>query len=235
MRVAAKSKQMRQVVAPAGVVPNPLGRRGRKKRETRERILEMARGLFMTKGYNGTTVEEIAEAAEVSRATFFNYFPVKPLLLSEMVEGMMEHFESRVAKQLRHPATMTGRLRDFFHYSLQVIERDRDMARLALIESFSGRANPSVQPERLRRMHRSLEALLRDGIERGDVRTDFSLPLLVAMVAGAHNQIVLAWLSDPKYPLGERLHEAARLLGESLSPPNSHPYRRSPKGESRRT
>lgn len=216
---------MRPALTPVGAAPKPLGRRGRKKQETRERILEMARRLFAAKGYNGTTVEEIAEAAEVSRATFFNYFPVKPILLSEMVDPMMERFERRVTEQLRRPATTTERLRNFFHYSLQAIERDRELARLLLIESFSGRADHSVQHERLRRMHRSVEALLRDGIERGDVRTDFALALLVAMVAGAHNQIVLAWLSDPRYPLGERLHEAARLIGEALSPPAARQIR----------
>jgi len=213
-----RSKAILPVLTPVQGGPKPLGRRGRKKQETRERILEMARRLFAVKGYNGTTVEEIAEAAKVSRATFFNYFPVKPILLSEMVKRMMERFERRVAEQLRSPASTTDRLRSFFHYSLQAIERDRDLARLLLIESFSGRADPSVQHDRVRRMHRSLEALLRDGIERGDVRTDFALPLLVALVTGAHNQIVLAWLSDPKYPLRERLHEAAQLIGEALTP-----------------
>lgn len=221
---------MRQVFAPLGTSPKPLGRRGRKKQATRERIIEMARRLFATKGYNGTTVEEIAEAAAVSRATFFNYFPVKSILLAEMVEGMLERFESRIAELLCHPASTTERLRDFFNLSLPAIERDRELARLLLIESFSGRADPSVQHERVRRMHRSLQAVLRDGIERGDVRTDFDLSLLVAIVAGAHNQIVLAWLSDPKYPIGEQLREAARLIGEALSPAiaQAEPRRRAP-------
>lgn len=188
----------------------------------------MARRLFAAKGYNGTTVEEIAEAADVSRATFFNYFPVKPILLAEMVERMMERFERRVAEQLQRPASTMDRLQDFFLYSLQAIERDRDLARLLLIESFNGRGDLALQRERLRRVHRSLETLLRDGIARGDVRTDFALPLLVDMVAGAFNQVVLGWLTDPKYPLGERLHQAARLIGETVSPPAARSIRRRP-------
>lgn len=62
-------------------VPDPaepvLGLRERKKIKTREAIRAAAYGLFETRGYDATTVEQIAAAAEVSPSTFFRYFPVK--------------------------------------------------------------------------------------------------------------------------------------------------------------
>ncbi|RXZ32706.1 TetR family transcriptional regulator [Oxalobacteraceae bacterium CAVE-383] len=57
------------------------GRRERKRRETRERIAEAAKKLFLKNGFDGTTIEDITEAADVSKRTFFGYFPSKEDLI----------------------------------------------------------------------------------------------------------------------------------------------------------
>ncbi|WP_431924826.1 TetR family transcriptional regulator [Nonomuraea jabiensis] len=59
-----------------------IGLRERKKARTRETILREAFRLFRERGYTVTTVEQIAEAAEISPATFFRYFPTKEDLVT---------------------------------------------------------------------------------------------------------------------------------------------------------
>lgn len=65
-----------QKVTIADVI-HATGLRQRKKERRRKAIIEAAWGLFREKGYDATTIDEIADRAEISRRTFFRYFPCK--------------------------------------------------------------------------------------------------------------------------------------------------------------
>jgi AcrR family transcriptional regulator len=90
----------------------PAGLRERKKLRTRLAIQEHALRLFREQGYRETTVEEIAEAAEVSPSTFFRYFRTKEdvVLFDALDPVMIESFR-------RQPAELSpiGALRAAFH------------------------------------------------------------------------------------------------------------------------
>jgi AcrR family transcriptional regulator len=64
-----------------GTEPTRPGLRERKKARTRALIQEHALRLFLGQGYDATSIEQIADAAEVSPSTVFRYFPTKPDLV----------------------------------------------------------------------------------------------------------------------------------------------------------
>ncbi|WP_454814178.1 TetR/AcrR family transcriptional regulator [Labrys neptuniae] len=73
------------------VLERPQGLRERKRRETSERIIDEGLKLFVKHGYEGTTLDAIAQAAGISRRTFFYYFKSKEdVLLSARDGGFRE-------------------------------------------------------------------------------------------------------------------------------------------------
>lgn len=75
--------------------PN-LTMRQRKKLQTRQRISAAATVLFLERGFDGVTVAEVAEAAEVSAMTVFNYFPRKEDLFLDRIPEAVELFAGAV-------------------------------------------------------------------------------------------------------------------------------------------
>lgn len=72
------------------------GLRERKKRQTRQRISDIATGLFLEHGFVTVTVAEVAEAADVSVNTVYNYFPAKEDLFLDRGEAVVDRLSGYV-------------------------------------------------------------------------------------------------------------------------------------------
>ena len=91
-----------------------LSLRERKKRETRQRIADVAMGLFMLRGFDKVTVAEVAEAADVSVNTVFNYFRVKEDLFFDRQDAAVESLGRVVADRRPGESAVQAVRRDFY-------------------------------------------------------------------------------------------------------------------------
>jgi AcrR family transcriptional regulator len=85
--------------------PRMLGLRERKKQQTREKIERVALELFAERGYDSTTLAEIAEAADISPRTIFSYFQSKEDILFCGESGHVDKVREALAQ--RPPGTTT--------------------------------------------------------------------------------------------------------------------------------
>ena len=73
------------------------GRRERKKARTRQTIYQAAMALFVERGYDAVTVEEVCRRADVAKGTFFLHFPTKDALLVEYGREATDDLRARLA------------------------------------------------------------------------------------------------------------------------------------------
>jgi AcrR family transcriptional regulator len=136
---------MQPPVKPSGHEPFP--RRQRRAWATRLRILDVARALFLEQGYVGTTINAIAERADVAPETVYAAFGSKRALLSQLVDlsiagtvAVSPVLEQEWVRELREEPDVRHRIRMLAHQGRLILER-----RAALDEVVRGAA--SADPE----------------------------------------------------------------------------------------
>ncbi len=194
------------------------GRRERKKRELRARIYETARQLFLERGFEATTVAEIAEAADVAQGTFFNHFSSKQAVLAEITSEVSDHLQGMVDEQLARPVSTLERVTGFADSVADQIIQTRALARDVVLELMRTGARPGEAYPYLSGVYEPFTAVLREGQRRGEVRSDLDAAFLAEILVGALNVSVTNWLVDPDYPLEERMRETADFLTEAIQP-----------------
>ncbi|MFF2204481.1 TetR family transcriptional regulator [Streptomyces sp. NPDC058145] len=188
--------------------------RDRKKRRTREALLRAALELFTTQGYEHTTVDEIAEAVDVSQRTFFRYFAGKEevaFAVQEMTEAL---FVESVRARPAHEAPMEA-LRQAVLEGWEAIQETVESAvpvELYLRMYRTIESTPALLAAHLRRSVATEETIARLLAEREgvDVETDPRPRLAVAVFGGVMRVTERQWCTGDDFSL-----EAIRRLTAS--------------------
>jgi len=213
------------VHTPARSAPS---RRERRKLEVRERILAAARALFAKQGFEATTVDEIAQSADVAPATFFNHFQSKQALLGLMAGEVFETLHAMTAQHLEGPGSSVVKLRRFVASTTESIASSRGVARDVFLEFLRSDATPGEPHPYLDRLIGPFVALVAEGQAAGELRRDHEAAFLARMAVGMMNSEITSWLADPEYPVEAGLREASEFAIETLRrcPAEAAPERR---------
>lgn len=194
-----------------------LSRRERRKLEVRNRILEAAVDLFDENGFERTRVAEICERADVAHKTFFNHFPSKQHLLGEIAQVGIDQLLADIEETRKQPTSTAERLRFFFRR----IADNADAAGLMrpeLVHAMIRVSHDSEhEPEQARRLHDAFGALVRDGLERGEVSREHDPDTLTEVLMGTFYALMFNWSNFEDYPLRRRAAAAAGFLADSMA------------------
>lgn len=149
------------------------GRRERRRTETRERIFRAALRLFAQRGFLNTTVEDITEAADVGKGTFFNYFPSKGHVLQALAEIQL----GNVAAALEDAREGQDAVQTVLFRLTKALTREPGhspaLVRSLLMAIHSSDAVRELVTARLASGRELLVELMEIGQGRGEIRRDF--------------------------------------------------------------
>ncbi|HEY2198827.1 MAG TPA: TetR family transcriptional regulator [Mycobacterium sp.] len=186
-----------------GVTNQVLGLRDRKKIHTRRVIRNEAMRLIKENGYANTTIEQIAEAAEVSPSTFFRYFPSKEMVL------MANDLDLVTIKALeRQPADIPSlqAFRRALEITMATLSEDAwrfERARLRMVLSI-----PELKAAQFDEYRRTVAALTEADCRRtGREPDDFEVRVFVGALAGG-----LMAVLDRASGVSERMYRALDFM-----------------------
>lgn len=192
------------------------GRRERRRTETRERIFRAALDLFAERGFMETTVEDITEAADVGKGTFFNYFPTKEHVLATYGAERLATVEHALQEAKKGDRPVMDVLRDL---ATGIAGQAAESPALVRAIYAAHASCTAVRDELQTRMHtarRLLGQIFRLAQERGEVRRDVSPMALARLVQTVFHGVMGSWALNPAGTLRGTAEEIWGLLSPGL-------------------
>ncbi|MFI6991236.1 TetR/AcrR family transcriptional regulator [Nonomuraea wenchangensis] len=177
--------------------------------DTRERIQQVALELFAERGYDKTTLQEVAERLEITRPALYYHFRTKEAILASVVERLVESMDELVAWAGEQPATTEARKEILARISGLLEDQWRPLFRFAQVNQGVMREVPAGE-----RMQQGLIEMISVLASPGDdpVRGFEARLAVLAVVLGS-----VPFLFDLEVPDERRTAVALEVAGKLIA------------------
>ncbi len=201
----------------AGVV---MGRRERKKLQSKHTILTAAVKKFMAKGVKETSIADIMNEAELGIGTFYNYFESKEALLLCLLEQIVEETQRRAAQRMDENVPAADALKEIVMMTVEKLDANRFV--LPLFLSASDRsALPRPKHDLGPRLAPAFRSVFSDLVQYGQSRREFRRDIPAPIVTELfHSIFQAASFSSLDFTFAENVSMKIELLLTGLKPRN---------------
>jgi TetR/AcrR family fatty acid metabolism transcriptional regulator len=155
-------------------------------------ILDAAKRAFAEKGFEGTSIADIARTARISDGLVYRYFRNKRELLYEVLRKFYERILLDLETEVFKQDGFSARLEALVRRHLEVFVSDTDLCRLFISEVRTASDYEGSSIQELNRLYTSvLIRIVKDAVKTGEVRSDVNPKLLRDVIFGAIEH--LAW------------------------------------------
>ena len=151
-----------------------------------ERLLEAARSLFAERGYEATTIAEIAKHAKTSQSQLLKYFKDKPGLLAAALEQGWRELNGAIRLAIARMASLSDQAKLIIDMLLSYLEQDRVFRTLFLLESY----RRDALDRGAREFTEILEQIFRQMASRGELRSNIVPQALTSGLIGALKNVL---------------------------------------------
>lgn len=175
--------------------------------DTRQHILEVALRQFADRGYAGTSVQEIVDAAKVAKPMLYYYFKSKAGLYQALIDNAHDERYRIMCEASEREETLEKKLEAILVALFAFIKKHRDVVRLAFATAF---AAPGEMPEELRykekcqRNFEFIHELMKIGLKTGELDERFESQDLAVAWYGLMNIYVMGQLFQPEILYSEK-------------------------------
>jgi len=198
----------------------PLGRRERNKLRVKEGLYSSALALFTEQGYDRTSIDDIAERADVARGTFFNYFQRKEDLISAWGEKRRQKLRACVEEAQPAGSGAVPRLRRCMSILGTINESERELT-AAMLTAWVKAGRPLTEEPYVGQIFAEIIA---DGCRQGELRPDLAPVQVGNFLRDIYFGILYRW--SQRSPIAEygtlddELQTALRTLLDGVAVPH---------------
>jgi AcrR family transcriptional regulator len=206
--------------------PAAISRRERRSADIRERLFRSALRLFAEKGFAETTVEDITEAADVGKGTFFNYFPSKDHILLAFSDMQLGKLEELIAHFRNSDQSLREFIQALTHRMTEEPLRNPGMIRALLLGYLSSSAVREVMTAKQERALALHTQIIEIGQARGELRRDIPAVEIAHVFRQTIFGTLLMWSVTGDATLRERMRAALHLVWSGIAPTDAIPQAR---------
>lgn len=188
-----------------------LGRRERKRLQQLDHLADTAWTLFEAEGYQAVTMERIAAAADVAKATLYKHFPVKEALLRHRFHRELRDSVSQQGALMAAEPVGAARLAKFFALSAAWSEGRRAYLLPYVQYRLAERRCPDDDAQRSG-LERIFTALIAEGQAAGRFRQDMCAAALAVYLEFLYLAALLRWLTDAASDLPQEFTQMLSLF-----------------------
>jgi AcrR family transcriptional regulator len=196
---------MANTVTPSTKEERP-SRRERKKKELWEAIYNAAIELFIQKGFDNVTIEDITEKVDIAKGTFFNYFSSKDSILPYFLSKHLAEVRERLPKETKRIKSARGKLQHLFSLLAKLVIENELLIKWVLMESFRLKVYQKEKEEVFGNILRIMVQILKEGQEKGEFNQNMDPEKIAEILESIFFFSSMRWLTYENYtPLAEDL------------------------------